>query len=65
MSSRGKAHTPIVSGDLHRHFLKDTVSRSCVFSEVKSCGDDDFEIQINDFRLTDVKGNVVKDVIAG
>jgi len=32
---------------------------------VKSCGDDDFEIQINDFRLTDVKGNVVKDVIAG
>jgi len=23
------------------------------------------EIQINDFRLTDVKGNVVKDVIAG
>ena len=45
--------------------MKDTVSRSCVFSGVKSCGDDDFEIQINDFRLTDVKGNVVNDVIAG
>ena len=52
-------------GDLHGHSSQDIIHRTGVFSGVKSRGDDDFDTQIHDFRLTDVKGNVVKDVIAG
>jgi hypothetical protein len=52
-------------GDLHGHSSQDIIHRTGVFSGVKSRGGDDFDTQIHDFRLTDVKGNVVKDVIAG
>jgi hypothetical protein len=52
-------------GDLPGHSSQDIIHRTGVFSGVRSRGDDDFDTQIHDFRLTDVKGNVVKDVIAG
>ena len=51
----------IYTGILHKTSFIELV----FFSGVKSRGGDDFDTQIHNFRLTDVKGNVIKDVIAG